>query len=92
MPLRGKTFQKGASGMRSEVPELHHLLEALCIARGIPTPALQVIDDPALNAYATGLNPQQYAVTVTTGLMAALDAREMQAVLAPYPSTSTPPS
>lgn len=66
----------------SEAPGLHHLLEELCIARGIAMPALQIAEDPALNAYATGLNPQQYAITVTTGLMAALEPREMQAVLA----------
>jgi heat shock protein HtpX len=65
-----------------EAPHLHRLLEELCIARGLPMPALQIADEPALNAYATGLNPQQYAITVTTGLMAALEPREMQAVLA----------
>lgn len=63
-------------------PDLHRQLEALCIARGVPMPMLQIVDDPALNAYATGLNPQQYAITVTSGLVDALDAREMQAVLA----------
>ncbi|MDP4024478.1 M48 family metallopeptidase [Methylobacterium sp. NEAU 140] len=67
---------------RLEAPDLHRLLETLCIARGLPMPALQIVDDPALNAYATGLNAQQYAITVTTGLMAALEPREMRAVLA----------
>ena len=67
---------------RQEAPALYRSLETLCIARGIPMPALHIADDPALNAYATGLNRQQYAVTVTTGLMHALDAREMEAVLA----------
>jgi heat shock protein HtpX len=65
-----------------EAPDLHRILETLCISRGIAVPALHVIEDPALNAYATGLNTQQYAITVTTGLMTALDAREMQVVLA----------
>lgn len=67
---------------RAEEPDLYRILENLCIARGLPVPALHVADDPALNAYATGLNPRQYAVTVTRGLMQALDAREMEAVLA----------
>ncbi|MFD0936337.1 M48 family metallopeptidase, partial [Methylobacterium trifolii] len=67
---------------RAEAPDLHRLLENLCIARGLPMPALHVADDPALNAFATGLNPRQYAITVTTGLMQALDSREMEAVLA----------
>ena len=67
---------------RSDDPRLYRLLENLCIARGIAVPALRVADDPALNAYATGMNPQQYAVTVTTGLLGALDDRELEAVLA----------
>lgn len=67
---------------RQEEPRLYNLLENLCISRGLPMPALHIADDPALNAYATGLNPQQYAVTVTTGLMAELDDREIEGVLA----------
>lgn len=67
---------------RTENPRLYRLLENLCIARGLPMPTLRVADDPALNAYATGLNAQQYAVTVTTGLLGALDDREIEAVLA----------
>lgn len=67
---------------REEAPGLYNCLENLCISRGIPMPALHIADDPALNAYATGLNPQQYAVTVTTGLMAELNEREMEGVLA----------
>ena len=67
---------------RTEAPDLYRPLERLCIARGLPMPALHVADDPALNAFATGLNPDQYAITVTTGLMGSLTPREMEAVLA----------
>lgn len=66
---------------RQEQPRLYNLLENLCISRGIPMPKLKIIDSPALNAFATGLNRSQYAVTVTTGLMKALNDREMEAVL-----------
>ncbi|GBU17525.1 MULTISPECIES: M48 family metallopeptidase [Methylobacterium] len=66
----------------AEAPRLYRLLENLCISRGIPMPALRIAEDPALNAFATGLNPGQYAVTVTTGLLEALDDREIEAVLA----------
>lgn len=68
--------------MRDEAPELHALLENLCISRGLAVPALRIIEDPALNAYATGLNPRQYAVTVTTGLLDSLSEPEIEAVLA----------
>ncbi|GEP10709.1 M48 family metallopeptidase [Methylobacterium gnaphalii] len=66
---------------REEAPDLYRLLEPLCISRGMAMPTLLIVDDPALNAYATGLNPEQYAITVTTGLRDALTPREMQAVL-----------
>src|SRR6202043_504172 len=60
---------------------LYNLLENLCISRGIPMPKLKVMDSPALNAFATGLNRRQYAVTVTTGLLKALNDQEIEAVL-----------
>src|SRR6185312_371474 len=66
---------------RKEQPRLYNLLENLCISRGIPMPKLKVMDTDALNAFATGLNRGQYSVTVTTGLMSALNDREMEAVL-----------
>ena len=40
---------------RNEAPRLYNALENLCISRGLPMPALQIIDTPALNAYAAGL-------------------------------------
>jgi heat shock protein HtpX len=66
---------------RKEEPRLYNLLENLCISRGIPMPKLKIIDDPALNAFASGLNQRQYSVTVTTGLLERLDDREVEAVL-----------
>jgi heat shock protein HtpX len=66
---------------RQEQPRLYNLLENLCISRGIPMPKLKIVDNPALNAFATGLNRKQYAISVTTGLMNALNDREMEAVL-----------
>src|SRR3954451_22600683 len=66
---------------RQEEPRLYNLLENLCISRGITMPKLKIMESPALNAFATGLNPRQYSVTVTTGLLAALDDQEIEAVL-----------
>ncbi|CCD87087.1 putative protease htpX; membrane protein [Bradyrhizobium sp. ORS 285] len=71
----------GAAVTRQEQPRLYNLLENLCISRGITMPQLKIMDSPALNAFATGLNPRQYSVTVTTGLLAALDDQEIEAVL-----------
>src|SRR3954463_5694123 len=71
----------GEDVTRKQQPRLYNLLENLCISRGIPMPKLKVMDSPALNAFASGLNRRQYAVTVTTGLLKALNDQEMEAVL-----------
>jgi heat shock protein HtpX len=71
----------GQDVTRKEQPRLYNLLENLCISRGIPMPKLKLVDSEALNAYATGLNQTQYAVTVTTGLLHTLNDQEIEAVL-----------
>src|ERR1700754_1058235 len=71
----------GEDVTRQQQPRLYNLLENLCISRGIPMPKLKIVESDALNAFATGLNPRQYAVTVTTGLLNALNDQEMEAVL-----------
>jgi heat shock protein HtpX len=73
----------GAKGVaRVDAPRLYNVLENLCISRGIPMPALQIIDTPALNAYAAGLREGQYTVAVTRGLLDTLADDELEAVLA----------
>jgi len=72
----------GARGVtRAQEPELYNLLENLCISRGLPTPSLKIIETEALNAFASGLNDKQYAVTVTRGLMQTLSREELECVL-----------
>ncbi len=71
----------GREVTRKEEPRLYNLLENLCISRGIPMPKLKVMQSDALNAFATGMNEKQYAITVTTGLLARLDDAEVEAVL-----------
>ncbi len=66
---------------RSEAPDLYNLLENLCISRGMPMPSLRIVETDALNAFATGLNEKQYSISVTRGLVNALDRRELEAVL-----------
>jgi heat shock protein HtpX len=71
----------GEDVTRQQQPRLYNLLENLCISRGITMPKLKIVDSDALNAYATGLNQRQYAVTVTTGLLNALNDQEIESVL-----------
>jgi heat shock protein HtpX len=75
------TGAKAVTEKRQE-PRLWDLTEALCIARGMTMPRLAVIETAARNAYASGLTRQTAAVTVTRGLMDALDDRELSAVIA----------
>lgn len=67
---------------REQNPRLYDQLETLCISVGMPMPKLKIVETDAVNAYASGLREDQYAVTVTRGLLNSLDAREIEAVLA----------
>src|ERR1043165_1389818 len=76
----------GEEVTRKEQPRLYNILENLCISRGITMPKLKVADDPALNAFASGLNEKQYSITVTQGLLDRLDDREIEAGLGHEPT------
>jgi heat shock protein HtpX len=71
----------GRDVTRQEEPRLYNILENLCISRGITMPKLKVIDDESLNAFATGMNDKQYAITVTSGLIRSLNDAEIESVL-----------
>jgi heat shock protein HtpX len=67
---------------RGDDPGLYNLLENLCISRGLATPKLRILETEAPNAFASGIRPDQRTITVTRGLLDALDQRELEAVLA----------
>ncbi len=71
----------GREVTRTEMPRLYNLLENLCVSRGITMPKLKVMESDALNAFSTGMNEKQYAITVTTALLDRLDDAEMEGVL-----------
>ncbi len=62
--------------------ELYHLVENLCIAAGLPTPKIYVIDDSAPNAFATGRDPKHAAIAYTSGLLERLNKQELEGVTA----------
>ncbi|QXX75273.1 M48 family metallopeptidase [Methylovirgula sp. HY1] len=66
---------------RAEAPKLYNSLENLCISRGLPMPALKIIETDGLNAFAAGLHDGNYSIAVTRGLMERLDDAELEAVL-----------
>ena len=66
-----------------QMRSLRRLVENVAIAAGLEvTPEVRVIDDPAPNAFATGLKPGKSFVGVTTGLLATMPKRELEAVIA----------
>jgi heat shock protein HtpX len=65
-----------------EYARYHNIVEGLCIASGLPKPRLYIVDDPAPNAFATGRNPRNAAVAVTTGLLEKMNRIELEGVLA----------
>ena len=64
-------------------PRLYNIVEEMRIASGLPkTPDIYIIDDPALNAFATGRDPNKAAVAITSGLLQQLNRDELQGVMA----------
>lgn len=62
--------------------EIYNLVENLCITAGLPVPKIYITEDAALNAFATGRNPEHGVVCLTTGLLARLDKTELEGVIA----------
>ncbi len=63
-------------------PYLWRMVENLCITAGAPMPRLYIIEDSAINAFATGRNPQHAAVAVTRGALEKLENEELEGVIA----------
>ena len=67
---------------RHEAPALHDMVERLCAMSDLPKPKVAVIDTDVPNAFATGRNPKNSVVAVTSGLWERLEPREIEGVLA----------
>lgn len=61
---------------------LYRIVENLCISQGLPMPKLHLIEDPAINAFATGRDPKHASIAVTTGALEKLENEELEGVLA----------
>lgn len=73
----------GAKRLKPEqAPELFAMVEGLCRNHQLPVPALYLLQDDAMNAFATGRDPQHSAVAVTRGLLEKLNPQEVEGVLA----------
>lgn len=67
---------------KADDPVLYNVVEEMAIAAGLPPPRVWLIDDEALNAFATGRDPEHAAIAITTGLRERLRRDELQAVIA----------
>lgn len=62
--------------------DLYQLVENISIASGLPVPKVYIINDSAMNAFATGRNPKNGVICFTTGIILRLDKRELEGVVA----------
>jgi heat shock protein HtpX len=72
---------KARPASEAEAPQVLNVVRELTLAAGLPMPAVYLIDDTALNAFATGRDPAHASVAVTTGLAQRMDREELQGVL-----------
>jgi heat shock protein HtpX len=63
-------------------PQIYHLVENLCITAGLPVPRIYIIQDSAMNAFATGRDPEHGVICLTTGIISRLEKTELEGVIA----------
>ncbi|PIR78142.1 MAG: zinc metalloprotease HtpX [Candidatus Magasanikbacteria bacterium CG10_big_fil_rev_8_21_14_0_10_36_16] len=67
---------------KEENPYVYKMVENLAITSGLPMPKVYMINSGALNAFATGRDPEHASVAVTSGIVQALENEELEGVLA----------
>ena len=67
---------------RSENKRVYNLVENLCISVGMQMPQVNIIEDDSLNAFATGLNPKTFTISLSRGIIDKLDDHELESVIA----------
>lgn len=67
---------------KNDDPRYWRIVENLAITNGMPMPKVYIMNDPALNAFATGRDPKHSAVCATTGLLETLNDNELEGVMA----------
>ena len=66
---------------RKENPKIYNIVENLCIACNMDMPKINIVDDPQLNAFASGIDKKSYTVTLTTGIINRLNDDELAGVI-----------
>jgi len=63
-------------------PYVYRLVENLCLADGLPMPKIHIINDPNINAFATGRSPKNASIAITSGAVEKLENEELEGVIA----------
>jgi len=77
-----KNATRSTALKRVDNKRVYNLVENVCMANGMEMPQVNVIEDGALNAFASGMNKNTYTVTLTRGIINALDDNELEGVIA----------
>ena len=77
-----KLATRSATLERRDNKRVYNLVENVCMANGMEMPRVNVIEDSALNAFASGINKNTYTVTLTRGIINTLDDNELEGVIA----------
>lgn len=73
----------GAKAIKKEDnPYVYRMVENLCITAGLHQPKVYIINDPAINAFATGRDPEHSSIAITTGAIEKLENEELEGVIA----------
>jgi heat shock protein HtpX len=67
---------------RNENKRVYNLVENLCISAGVKTPAINIIEDDSLNAFASGIGSRTYTISLSRGIINKLNDEELEAVIA----------
>ncbi|MCB9798482.1 M48 family metallopeptidase [Candidatus Nomurabacteria bacterium] len=67
---------------KEDNPYVYRMVENLCLSIGMPMPKVHIINSPALNAFATGRDPEHASIALTTGIIQALENEELEGVIA----------
>jgi heat shock protein HtpX len=76
-------FTAGAKPiLKEDNPYIYRMVENLCITAGLPLPKIYIISDPAINAFATGRDPEHASLAITLGAIEKLENEELEGVIA----------
>ena len=76
------TFSVGARRIdRDKNRDIYNLVEGLTLASGLPMPKIYIMDSDQINAFASGKNPENAIICLTSGAIKKLDRRELEAVI-----------